>query len=35
MWSGSGGVFSTGSGSGGNKSVSTVAACPTGVGYFL
>ena len=26
MWSGSGGVLSTGSGSGGNKSASTVAA---------
>ena len=35
MWSGLGGAFSTGSGSGGNKSVSTVAVHPTGVGQFL
>ena len=35
MWSGSGGVLSTGSGSGGNKSASTAAACPIVVEYFL
>ena len=35
MWSSSGGVLSTGSGSGGNKSASTVAVHPTGVEYFL
>ena len=35
MWSGLGGVLSIGSGSGGNKSASTVAAHPLGVEYFL
>ena len=35
MWSGSGGALSSGSGSGGNKSASTVAVCPPGVEYFL
>ena len=35
MWSGSGGVLSTGSGSGGSKSASTVAAHPTRGGILL
>ena len=35
MWSGSGGALSTGSGSGGNKSASTVAEHPPGVEYVL
>ena len=35
MWSGLGGVLSTSSESGGNKSASTVAVHPTGVEYFL
>ena len=35
MWSGSGGALSTSSGSGGNKSASTVATHPPGVGILL